>query len=45
MRADMAKKTPETNEYFMILNEDDIVIEKAMTIINNKAEYDRILGY
>lgn len=34
-----------TNEYFMILNEDDIVIGKAMTILNNKAEYERILGY
>lgn len=29
----------------MILNEDDIVIGKAMTILNNKAEYERILGY
>jgi len=44
-KALIASNLWKTNEYFMILNEDDIVIEKAMTILNNKAEYGRILGY
>ena len=44
-KALIASNLWKTNEYFMILNEDDIVIEKARQIINNKSEYDRILGY
>ncbi len=44
-KALIASNRWKTNEYFMILNEDDIVIEKALQLINNKAEYDRIRGY
>ena len=44
IKALIASNLWQTNEYFMILNEDDTVIEKALQIINNKPEYDRILG-
>jgi len=33
------------NEYYRILNEDDMVIEKAMKIISDKSTYNKILGY
>jgi carboxyl-terminal processing protease len=35
----------QTNEYFQITNENDIVIEKALQVISDKKNYNTILGY
>jgi carboxyl-terminal processing protease len=34
-----------TNEYLRIVNEGDVVIEKALKVINDKNAYNKILGY
>jgi carboxyl-terminal processing protease len=34
----------QTNEYFQIINENDIVIEKALQLISDRNSYDAILG-
>lgn len=34
----------QTNEYFQIINENDIVIEKALQLISDKNSYNAILG-
>jgi carboxyl-terminal processing protease len=34
-----------TSEYFQIINDDDVVIAKALKIISDKKSYDQILGY
>lgn len=44
IKALIASNLWQTNEYFMILNEDETVIEKARQMLNDKADYDRILG-
>lgn len=44
VKALIASNLWQTNEYFMILNEDDTVIDKALQMFNDKADYDRILG-
>lgn len=33
-----------TTEYFRIINEDDVVIERALEVLTGKNEYNRILG-
>jgi len=35
----------QTNEYFRIVNENDIVIENALKIISDKTAYNKILGF
>ena len=35
----------QTNEYFQIINKNDVVIEKALQVISDKNRYDSILGY
>jgi carboxyl-terminal processing protease len=45
MKALIASNLWKTNEYFRILNEDDIVIEKALQIVTDKTAYNKILGY
>jgi hypothetical protein len=35
----------QTNEYFRILNQGDVVIEKALKIISDKSAYNKILGF
>jgi len=45
LKALIANNLWNTNEYFMITNEDDNVIGNALEIINNPAEYRRLLGY
>lgn len=45
LKALVANNIWQTNEYFRIMNEKDIVLEKALKIINDKAAYERILGY
>ncbi len=35
----------QTNEYFQIVNQDDKVIAKALSVISDKKNYDFILGY
>ena len=34
-----------TNEFYMVINEDDAVLANALRILNDKSEYERILGY
>jgi hypothetical protein len=45
MKALIASNLWQTNEYFRILNEDDVVIEKALQVVSDKAAYNKILGY
>jgi len=45
MKALIASNLWQTNEYFRILNEGDVVIETALQIVNDKASYNKILGY
>jgi carboxyl-terminal processing protease len=45
MKALIASNIWQTNEYFRILNEDDVVIQKALQIVNDKTAYNKILGY
>ena len=45
MKALVASNLWQTNEYFRIMNQNDIVVEKALKLINDPAEYNRILGY
>jgi len=45
MKALIASNLWNTNEYFRILNEDDVVIKKAVQIVGDKEAYNKILGY
>jgi carboxyl-terminal processing protease len=45
MKALVASNLWKINEYFRILNEDDIVIEKALQIITDNSAYNKILGF
>jgi carboxyl-terminal processing protease len=45
MKALIASNLWRTNEYFRILNEGDAVIQKAMQVVDDKAAYNKILGY
>lgn len=44
LKALVANNLWQTNEYFRIVNEDDPVVARAIKIISDKAEYDKILG-
>jgi len=45
MKALIASNLWNINEYFRILNEDDVVIKKAVNIVGDKDAYNKILGY
>ncbi|MCJ7446336.1 MAG: S41 family peptidase [Bacteroidales bacterium] len=45
LKARLANYLWQTNEFYRIINEKDIVIEKALKIISDKDAYDKILGY
>lgn len=45
LKALIASNIWQTNEYFRILNRDDIVIKRALEAISDRSEYERILGY
>jgi carboxyl-terminal processing protease len=45
MKALIASNLWQTNEYFRILNEGDVVIEKALQVVSDKAAYNKILGF
>jgi carboxyl-terminal processing protease len=34
----------QSNEYYRIVNEDDVVIEKALRVISDKEQYNKLLG-
>ncbi|MDP4224527.1 MAG: S41 family peptidase [Bacteroidota bacterium] len=34
----------QSNEYYRIVNENDVVIEKALKVINDKVQYNKLLG-
>jgi len=45
LKALVANNIWQTNEYYRIVNEDDKVIKKALEVISDKDNYNRILGY
>ncbi len=45
LKALVANDIWQTTEYFRIINEGDIVIEKALKVLADKAAYNKILGY
>lgn len=45
LKALLASNLWQTNEYFMILNQGDKSINRALEIINDRTAYNRILGY
>jgi len=45
LKALVANNIWQTNEYYRIVNEDDKVIKKALEIISEMDNYNRILGY
>jgi carboxyl-terminal processing protease len=45
MKALIASNMWQINEYFRILNEDDVVIQKALQVVSDKVAYNTILGY
>lgn len=45
LKALIASNIWQTNEYFRILNKDDVVIKRAVTAVSDNSEYLRILGY
>jgi carboxyl-terminal processing protease len=45
LKALVANNIWQTTEYFRIINEGDIVIEKAMKVLADKNTYNKILGY
>jgi carboxyl-terminal processing protease len=45
LKAMVASNIWQTNEYFRIINVNDILVRKALEIITDESAYDRILGY
>jgi len=45
LKAFVASNLWNINEYFRILNEDDLVIEKALKVVSDKSAYEKILGF
>jgi carboxyl-terminal processing protease len=45
MKGLVASNLWKTNEYYRIVNEDDVVIEKALQVISDRTEYNKILGF
>lgn len=44
LKSYVASNIWKTNEFYMIINENDPVIENALRIVNDKLEYDKLLG-
>jgi carboxyl-terminal processing protease len=45
LKALVANNIWQTNEYFRIINDRDVVIESALKVIRDRDQYNRILGY
>jgi carboxyl-terminal processing protease len=45
LKALVANSIWQTNEYFRIVNENDLLIKKALNVISDENTYNRILGY
>ncbi len=45
MKGLVASNLWKTNEYFRIVNEGDVVIEKAWQVISDRTAYNKILGF
>ena len=45
LKALVARDLWDMNEYFRIVNENDIVIKRAQELISDKARYNSLLGY
>jgi len=45
MKGLVARDLWDMNEYYMVVNEDDYAIARAMSILTDQALYDRLLGY
>jgi carboxyl-terminal processing protease len=41
----VARDLWDMNEYYMIVNQDDILINKALEVISNQGRYNTVLGY
>jgi carboxyl-terminal processing protease len=45
MKALVARDLWDMNEYFMVVNDDDYAIARALTILNDQELYEKFLGY
>jgi carboxyl-terminal processing protease len=45
MKALVARDLWDMNEYFMVINEDDYAIQRALEVLNTEGLYDQLLGY
>jgi len=45
MKALVARDLWDMNEYFMVINEDDSAILKALEVLNTPGLYDQLLGF
>ena len=45
MKALVARDLWDMNEYFMVANEDDEALRKALEVLDDPLLYDRLLGY
>ncbi len=45
MKALVARDLWDVNEYFMVVNQDDYAILRALEVLNDPELYDRLLGY
>jgi carboxyl-terminal processing protease len=45
MKALVARDLWDMNEYFMVVNDDDYAIARALSILNDQALYEKLLGY
>ena len=45
MKGLVARDLWDMNEYYMVVNREDHAIDKALSILNDPALYDRFLGY
>jgi carboxyl-terminal processing protease len=41
----VARDLWDMNEYYRVVNQDDIVISRALEVISNQARYNAVLGY
>ncbi|OPZ52280.1 MAG: hypothetical protein BWY89_01946 [Bacteroidetes bacterium ADurb.BinA012] len=45
MKALIARDIWDMNEYFMVINENDQAISKALEVLNDSQLYETLLGY
>ena len=45
MKGLVARDIWDMNEYYMVVNEDDYAIVRALSILNDQSLYERLLGF